>query len=76
MGRNLTFFHAMFVCAMSVCRSSLGIIYINILTTEYGDSHGGVHEEEHVEEQEAEVGEHLGAVVTDVVVQSADQEPD
>lgn len=43
-----------------------------VLTTKYSDCHGGVHEEQHIEEEETEVGEYFGAVVTDVVVQSAD----
>lgn len=48
----------------------------NQLTGKNGDSHRRVHEEQHVEEEEAEVAEDFGAVVTDVVVECADQEPD
>lgn len=47
-----------------------------ILTAKYSDGHGGVHEEQHIEEQESEVGQHLAGVVADVVVQGADQYAD
>lgn len=50
-------------------------IILQLLTAEYSDGHRSVHEEEHVEEKEPEVGENLGAVVADVVVQGADQQP-
>lgn len=43
---------------------------------EDGDRHGGVHEEQHVEEEKAEVTENLGTVVADVVVESTNQKPD
>lgn len=44
------------------------------LTWQDGYGHRCVHQEQHVEEQKAQIAEHLSAIVTYVVVKSSDEE--
>jgi chitinase len=44
-----------------------------ILTWEDGDCHWCVHEEQHIEEQETQITEDLGSIITNIIVQGTDQ---